>query len=213
MINLLDFQSKRIINIIHFLANKNAQLTVNDIAEINECSDKTVYNDIKYIQNSWNGLLGIERYNDLFVANIKSQSHFKYIYSEILSNSNAIKILVEIFLKPNQSIHYYATKTNTSITNLYNTIKSINQKLELYDITIINENRTFKIRAKSAELHILFFTMIFMEPKIQKQYDCSEAVSLIYIRMSTVFTDEYEAITLLDFYSIYYYVSLLYAKK
>ena len=102
MLHLLDFQSKRIMNIIHALANKNEQLMVSEIAQMNDCSDKTVYNDIKFIQNSWNSLLSIERYNNVFVANVKSQAHVKYIYSQILANSNAVKILVEIFLNPNQ---------------------------------------------------------------------------------------------------------------
>ena len=209
MLNLMDFQSKRIINIIHSLANKNAQLKVSDIAKMNECSDKTVYNDIKFIQNSWNNLLNIERYNNVFIANIKSQSHVQYIFSKILSNSNAIKILVAIFMKPDQSIHYYATKTNTSITNLYNTIKSINHKLAAYDIEIMNKNRTFKVQASNNDHYLIFFTMIFLEPQIQDQYKCTDIIQIINRRLKKVFEDQYEAIALLDFYTSYYYVNLL----
>ncbi len=212
MLNLMDFQSKRIINIIHMLANKNAQLKVSEIATMNECSDKTVYNDIKFIQNSWNNLLSIDRYNNVFVARIKSQSHVKFIFSQILANSNAIKILVAIFIKPDQSIHYYATKTNTSITNLYNTIKSINHKLEAYDIQIMNENRTFRVQASNDDHFLLFFTMIFLESEVQEQYKCTDVIKVIQNRLNKVFVDQYESIALLDFYSAYYYVCLLFIK-
>lgn len=205
----MDFQSKRIVNIIHFLANKNAHLKVSDIAEMNDCSEKTVYNDIKFIQNSWNDLLNIERYNNVFVANIKSQSHVKYIYSQILSNSNSIKILVAIFMKPDQSIHYYATKTNTSITNLYNSIKTINEKLEPFELQIMNKNRTFRVTGKNYDHYLLFYTMIFLESEIQEQYDCVETISVIEKRLKKVFIDPYEEIALLNFFSTYYYVALL----
>ena len=64
MLELLDFQSRRIVNIIQALGNNGEQLTVHDIALLNQCSEKTVMNDIKIIQLSWNHILEIDRHND-----------------------------------------------------------------------------------------------------------------------------------------------------
>ena len=209
MLELLDFQSRRIVNIIQSLGNNGEQLTVYDIALLNQCSEKTVMNDIKIIQLSWNHILEIEKHNDYYMANVRSQSHIKSIYSEIISQSNSVNILVEIFMNPNQSVHYYANKTNTSITNFYISIKSINSKLSEYNISILNENSIFSVHSPDRTHFRLFFTLIFLEYNLLKLYKNTDILDIIQARVKTLFNNEYDLMIRINFYSVYYLVSLL----
>lgn len=163
MFDLLDYQSQRVIKIINALTIDRQFITVDEIIKLNNCSERTAYNDINYIFEKWQDLLKPIKIDATLQLNHISVGNLKIVIRDILQENLNFTLLINLFKVPYQNVSYYASKNHISVSHTYRTISHINQALENYNMKIVSKDNLLYIEGKN-ETHLrIFFTLLLLD--------------------------------------------------
>lgn len=115
----------------------NKSLTYEEIQKLNNCSIKTVHEDIKYMHLHWNHIIEF----NLTKYHIKSNNNSVYdlmmLKSIVFHNEIKVKLLLSVFLHPNLDIPKHSELLHYSESHLRRQIPSINQYLGQFSSEIV----------------------------------------------------------------------------
>lgn len=161
MRQLLSFQERRIVNILYSLTIDHEYMTLKQIQEMNECSDRTVQSDIDTIKDFWGGRIAIRHFEQaVFLENRSLGKLHQYIY-EILQQSLTCNLLISIFFNPEENMDFHAMQTHISTSHAQRTLSDINSFLNRHNIMISKTGGKHFLEGNS-EMNLRFFMTEFL---------------------------------------------------
>ncbi|HEY4544758.1 MAG TPA: HTH domain-containing protein, partial [Tissierellaceae bacterium] len=104
----LSAKDRRHLNIIEYLVFKENYISVYEIEKLNQCSNRTVYNDIEEIYQRFGKQLDASfSKNVLKIRNISS-GNYEQIQKKILNKSTEINVMKTVFEKSNVTVEELA---------------------------------------------------------------------------------------------------------
>ena len=161
MKQLLSFQDRRIVNILYALTIDHDYMTLKQIQEMNECSDRTVQSDIAKIKDFWGGRINLRHFEHVvFLENKSLGKLHQYIY-EILEQSLPCNLLISIFYNPEENMDFHAMETHISTSHAQRTLADINGFLTEQGITVSKAGGKYFLEANS-EMNLRYFISEFL---------------------------------------------------
>lgn len=149
MITLLTYKTIRLLNIAEAILIQNRNIKLSEIAEMNDCSLKTVKDDLIFLHENWNEILELVFDHNTISSTNTSCFDFMIMKRELYKEEIKLQMIVSMFLFPNLKLEEYADKLNYSESHLRKQIKPINQFLKNYEITVDYNHKTFRYHLKS----------------------------------------------------------------
>lgn len=164
MLQILDSFSDRLNRILHLLFLSDGKIKFQEMVQHLNVSEKTLEDDIKFINDNWKETIKIEYSNfDEICCPKMSMNIFLELQSIILMNSVSIKILKNLFFYPYEKTTFHVEKLHISSSTFYKYVHIINKEMKQYNIWINNEQSRYYISGEN-ELSIRrFFTTLFLE--------------------------------------------------
>lgn len=136
MKDLLSYKTIRILNIAETIIFYEKNITYDDIQKLNDCSRKTVNDDLEYIYSSWNHLVDLNFENSRISSNNNSIYDLMSLKRHLFEKEVKIQFLISIFLNPNSDMPYHSKNLNYSESHLRRQIAAINIYLEKFSSSI-----------------------------------------------------------------------------
>lgn len=136
MKDLLSYKTIRILNIAETIIFYEKNITYDDIQKLNDCSRKTVNDDLEYIYSSWNHLVDLNFENSRISSNNNSIYDLMSLKRHLFEKEVKIQFLISIFLNPNSDMPYHSKTLNYSESHLRRQIAAINIYLEKFSSSI-----------------------------------------------------------------------------
>lgn len=145
MIDLIDKRTTRILNIAEALTFTTDSVTFEDFKAMNNCSLKTVYNDINFLVQNYNQLLEIEVRNISAISHCSSADNFLTVRADLYHAEPKIIFLLNLYFFPENDLFDHSLQLNYSESYLRTLLREINLFLSKLDISIKydNENRLY----------------------------------------------------------------------
>lgn len=212
MLTIVDNFSKRTIDILKILSEKNDWITIKDISEQLNVSEKTIHDNLKYIREDLSDKVVIESSNIRGIRTIDFPVNiFLEVQSHILFSSISIKFILKVLEKPHHDLNYYSEELHVSRSTLYRTIPVINEFFTQYGVEIHRERSLYSIIGKDEYTCRRFFTTFIYEvneyktnpfiPDIWKDF-YRERIFNLYTLNKEIISD-----IQLGYYSIFYHFS------
>lgn len=162
MRELLDLPTQRRLKIIEQLNEMSDWISSNELAQKNNASLRTINNDVSYLKDNWYPHLLIEtsKKNGVRLKTLPS-SHIRLVYSHVLKNSDAFRLLDAIFFDTTKSIEKWGETLFISESSLYRIINDLSTSLNHFDLTL--EKKPCRIVGQSELTVRFFFTSFFRE--------------------------------------------------
>lgn len=132
------------------------------IADLLECSVKTILSDVDAINNLWGEHVGIEysRTNGLRL-NDALHNKTRQLARNLMDESEAFTFLERLFFKPNEDMDYWINDLYISEATFYRMIKQLDKVLG--ERGLVLERRPFRITAKKERWVRVFYVQLFLE--------------------------------------------------
>lgn len=162
MRELLDAPTQRRLHILEQLNEVSDWISSNDLAKENNASLRTINNDISYLKDNWHPRLLIETSKKNGVRlRTQPSSHIELIYSYVLKNSDAFRLLESVFFDTTLSIEKWGERLFISESSLYRITNSISSSLEKYGLYL--EKKPCRIIGVNEFSVRYFYTSFFRE--------------------------------------------------
>ena len=140
------------------------KLILIEIAKMNECSIKTVKDDLFDLNTQWNHLLELNYKNGLLFSNNTSYYDFMLLKKHLYKQEIKIQIIIQMFLFPNLEMIDYAQMLDYSESHIRRQIKPTNEYLKFHKSKIEYNSKTFKYNLITHnQLHHTFFISQLMK--------------------------------------------------
>lgn len=214
MLAILDVSSQRLIKILDILLHSDDWITIREIAKKLAVTEKTIHDDLNYIQDNLNSKIEIET---TFPYGIRSSKMTPNIFldaqSEILFNSITIQFILLLLKIPGRDLNFYSDELHISRSTLYRYLPIIISNFEKYGITIQNSSGKYEIIGKNEYLYRRFFTTFLYEIRGYSTKDIlpEELKDFLTQRLKKMYAQNGEEISDLQsaYYSIFYYISII----
>ncbi|MGX7025251.1 HTH domain-containing protein [Vagococcus hydrophili] len=218
MFPILDVSSQRLIKILTVLLHTDNWITIREISKQLSVSEKTIHDDLKYIQGNLSSMIEIESSFPYGIQASKMTSNvFLEIQSEILLNSISIKFILILLETPDKDLNYYSDELHISRSTLYRYLPTLTTYFEEYGLTIKKNSGKYNITANNEYLFRRFFTTFLYEiygynTKFIIPEDLSD---ILCLRLKNMYSQNGEEISDLqtEYYSLFYYLSLIRESK
>ncbi|CAM3560456.1 helix-turn-helix domain-containing protein [Erysipelothrix urinaevulpis] len=212
MKQLLNYQENRIINILKELTIYRYFMTLKEIQEMNQCSDRTVLNDLKFIETFHDPKLEFNTIGDTVSLKHRSIGNLRFVYQQILNQSNHVNILLSIFFNPYQSIDFHAENAHISASHAQRSLSNIQAFLNEHSASLSKHKGYYYINAKS-ELTLRFLLTDFLVDvrSLRQSFPDQKTMVELLQRLKTeisqydLFLDELH----LNHLNLFFYVSIL----
>lgn len=213
MLSILDTTSKRLIDTLKLLLKSENWLTIRQIADLLNVSEKTIHEDLNYIQNNLDDRVGLEFISPYGIRASKlSVNVFLDIQSQILLNSIPIQFILVLAKQPNQTLNDYAERLHISRSTLYRYLPKINDYFKQYGLEIRKNGSLYSIACKNEYLYRRFFsTFLFEIHGYNVKLIISEQKRTFFKeRLTRMYSFNQEEISDLQisYYSIFYQLSI-----
>lgn len=135
MINLISSKAVRLLRILEE-GYFNQQVSIDSIANLNNCSKNTVHADLALLELNWPEKLKIDVGSLSFSIGSISTGDLIRIKETILREETSVQLLFNIFFKPNFTIYDHSLDLNYSESHLRKTIRKLNKFLEVINTQI-----------------------------------------------------------------------------
>ncbi|MDT2830510.1 helix-turn-helix domain-containing protein [Vagococcus carniphilus] len=213
MLSILDSTSKRLIDTLELLLKSDNWLTVRQIADLLKVSEKTIHDDLNYIQDNLDDQVGLEFLSPYGIRASKlSVNVFLTIQSQILLKSIPIQFILVLAKNPNQTLNDYAEILHISRSTLYRYLPKISDYFNQYNLEVKKNGSLYSIASKDEYLYRRFFSTFLFEihgynvkPIISEQWQ-----SFFKERLTRMYSFNQEEISDLQisYYSIFYQLSI-----
>ena len=132
------------------------------VADLLDCSVKTILSDVEAINDYWGEHVGVEfsRTNGLRLNNAL-HNRTRQLARNLMEESEAFIFLERIFFQPNEDMDYWINELFISEATFYRMIKQIDKVLE--EKGLVLERRPFRITAKKERWVRVFYVQLFLE--------------------------------------------------
>lgn len=158
MDQLLSFKSLRCLKIAENLIIEHDYISFKIFQEMNQCSNKTVYDDIKYLQDEWNEILELDLIKNHARSNVTSLYSLMHIKRKLFYGEIKVQLILNIFFNPGLDMIEHSLALNFSDSHLRSQLNSINLFLKKYDIFIKynKDTKGYIIDAKDKSVLMIF---------------------------------------------------------
>lgn len=156
MIDLLSYQTIRLLNIAEYLITKSSSCSIDTLQELNQCSRKTVYDDLRLLQERWDWVLDLEVYQNHVTTHERSISKLIQFKQNLYHQELKINILKNIFCYPYTTVLDLTFHLNYSESAIRKNIREINKYLKQIDLEIAHNDYRYFLTGKS-EHTVRFF--------------------------------------------------------
>ncbi|WFA03824.1 helix-turn-helix domain-containing protein [Bacillus sp. HSf4] len=143
---IIDNQSKRIIRILKLLTSENKWWSLQEIADENIGSVRTIQNDLELMKEyktvEGEPLIRIERRKGISIC-FTQFYRVDYYIKEILKKNFAVQLIQGIFFEQKKFFQRWMDTLNVSRSTMYATVKKINDKLKDYGIKLRSDTMEF----------------------------------------------------------------------
>ncbi|MGM0172845.1 helix-turn-helix domain-containing protein [Enterococcus sp. DIV0800] len=132
------------------------------VADLLDCSMKTILYDVDAINNDWGEHVGIE-YSRTKGIRLNDALHNKtrQLARNLMEESEAFLFLEQIFFNPNEDAEYWISKLYISEATFYRMVRQIDQVLG--ERGLVLERRPFRLVAKNERWVRVFYVQLFLE--------------------------------------------------
>lgn len=135
MKHLISSKTIRILTILEEVYC-NPRVYIDDLAVINMCSKNTARADLDYIYEHWQDTLKMTVDHQAVLIENRAMGDLMQIKESLLRGEIALRLLINIFIKPHYSICDHSLELNYSESHLRKTISKINEFLSEMDASI-----------------------------------------------------------------------------
>ncbi|MDU5333804.1 helix-turn-helix domain-containing protein [Enterococcus sp.] len=132
------------------------------IADLLDCSMKTILSDVEAINDLWGEHVGVEysRTNGLRL-NDALHNKTRQLARNLMDESEAFMFLERLFFQPNEDMDYWINDLYISEATFYRMIKQLDKVLK--EKGLVLERRPFRITAKNERWVRVFYVQLFLE--------------------------------------------------
>lgn len=213
MLSILDSTSRRLVDTLELLLKSDNWLTIRQISDLLQVSEKTIHDDLRYIQDNLDDKVGLEFLSPYGIRASKlSVNAFLDIQSNVLLNSIPIQFILALAKQPNRTLNDYAETLHISRSTLYRYLPRISDYFKQYNLEIKKSGSLYSIASKDEYLYRRFFSTFLFEihgynvkPIISEQWQ-----SFFKERLTRIYSFNQEEISDLQisYYSIFYQLSI-----
>ncbi|GCF93892.1 hypothetical protein NRIC_17830 [Enterococcus florum] len=162
MKNLLKTTIQRRISIIGILRDfidwQDPQL----LANLLDCSVKTLLSDVEAINHDWHGKIGIEysRTKGLRLED-SMQNMIRPLTADIMEDSESFQFIEGIFFYPNEDVDFWMKELYISEATFYRMVRQIDEVLSRKDLVL--KRKPFRIVAEDERWVRIFYVQFFLE--------------------------------------------------
>ncbi|OHO43948.1 hypothetical protein HMPREF2705_07375 [Aerococcus sp. HMSC035B07] len=180
MYSVLSSAEQRQLRLLHILYRSTDWITMIELAEAIDCSDRILSKDLSYIENNFSSYLTIER-SKFGIRGIYAPSVDYYTFVRLyMRDSVAFNILEQIFFHPDISTQEISDEIFVSPSTVYRNINLLNQALRSqFNFEISNSPYRFV----GPETNIRLFFMFFFREKYSPLEWPFEEVNLQYCEL------------------------------
>lgn len=162
MKSLLKTAARRRINLIEYLNNAYEWVLPETMAEILQCSVKTVESDLEYFASEWSDYLVVEN-SKRYGLRMETATHGKLedVYAMAMQDSDELAFLERVFLEPGRSSEYWMNELYHSEATFYRFLRKIDKSLA--EVGLILNRQPFYVTAKDERWVRYFFAEYFFE--------------------------------------------------
>lgn len=164
MKEILSFQEKRIINILSALSLSEMPLSILEIQAMNDCSDRTVINDIEKILDLWGQKLQVKQLENTIVNENKSTGLLQECIYDVVKDSLLSNLLLSIFFHPEEKIQFHADMVHISVSHAQRSLTDLKPFLNKHKL-LISKNKGRHFLEGSSEVHLRFFIRELLSQK------------------------------------------------
>ena len=152
MKELLSFKSIRLLQIAEKLIISDSYVSFDEFQKINECSNKTVYDDLKALKDEWNDILAIDIIKNKARSEKTSTSSLISMKQKLFQQEIKIQLLLNIFFYPKNDLLDLSLMMNYSDSYLRTQISQINLYLVKYETEILydKKNKTHYLESQGS---------------------------------------------------------------
>lgn len=162
MRELLDTPTQRRLHILEQLNEVSDWISSNELAKENNASLRTINNDVSYLKENWYPYLLIETSKKNGVRlNTQPSSHIEVVYSYVLKNSEAFRLLEAVFFDTKLSIEKWGERLFISESSLYRITNDISASLLKYGLKL--EKKPCRVVGEDEFFARFFYTNFFTE--------------------------------------------------
>lgn len=132
------------------------------VADLLDCSMKTILSDVEAINDLWGEHVGVEysRTNGLRL-NDALHNKTRQLARNLMDESEAFMFLERLFFQPNEDMDYWINDLYISEATFYRMIKQLDKVLK--EKGLVLERRPFRITAKNERWVRVFYVQLFLE--------------------------------------------------
>lgn len=132
------------------------------VADLLDCSMKTILSDVEAINDLWGDHVGVEysRTNGLRL-NDALHNKTRQLARNLMDESEAFTFLERLFFQPNEDMDYWINDLYISEATFYRMIKQLDKVLK--EKGLVLERRPFRITAKNERWVRVFYVQLFLE--------------------------------------------------
>lgn len=210
---LLDQTTQRIIQIIEILAEHQDWLTIKELSDLSNSSERTIVDDIAMIRKRWGNYLDIEisKKNGIRMVNPNIAKSEKVII-DLFNESVVLQFFEAIILYPKNKIEFYEQKLFVSRSTLLRILTKINHFLKDREMWIHYQDNVYELRGNN-ELYLRQFCTCFLLELHQldlknelEHFDITIIVQLLHSLFHQNLSAKEEEYILSDSISVVYYI-------
>lgn len=132
------------------------------LADLLDCSTKTILSDIEAINHDWQDKIGIE-YSRTKGIRLDDSLHNKIrpLAADIMEESESFQFLERVFFRPNEDADYWINELYISEATFYRMVRQIDDVMEKRGLRL--ERKPFRITADDERWVRIFYVHLFLE--------------------------------------------------
>lgn len=142
MKQLLSYKTIRVLNIAEALVVKNRPITHEQIQVQNDCSKKTVQDDLHYLKTQWGHILDFTMHSNSITTDSNNIYDLLLLKSYLFQGEIKIQFLLNLFLNPNLNIPEHSDMINYSESHLRRQIEPLNNYLRTFESAIVMDTKS-----------------------------------------------------------------------
>ncbi|AMC93761.1 hypothetical protein AOC36_07115 [Erysipelothrix larvae] len=149
----------RLIKILELLLDNDRSISIRDIAIMNQCTERTVYNDINYLVEHWNHLLHLDISHTSLISQNTSIGNIQYVTEQIFVNEPITRLLKMVIEVPYNSVEFYSSALELSHQVTRNLLNDLKRSLESHGLSLYIRSKRVSITGN--EFDIRYFCAVF----------------------------------------------------
>ncbi|WP_427814631.1 helix-turn-helix domain-containing protein (plasmid) [Enterococcus sp. 22-H-5-01] len=163
--HLLKRDSQRQLQLIETLYYSPNPRSSEELSKITKCTTPALLNDIRSI-NTQSDYYQIIRENSLYRLELADNATIDVLFSTLINQSMAFKILEAIFFEDCSTLQELSRKLFCSLTTVQSAMKDLQEALGQWKMTV--ERRPFRLTGNEIAIRHLFF-LYFSEKKFVRE--------------------------------------------